>query len=82
MSIKLTSVLSLLEAHGDAQHWLREATDGAEYYLAQAPLYSITSEGNETRHALADLVLSSKRSPMPPWLAGSCSLNLWLSPGQ
>ena len=70
MSVKLTSVLSLLEAHGDATHWLREATDGAEYYLAQAPLYAITSEGNETRHALADLVLSSKGSPMPPWLAG------------
>ena len=81
VSIKLTSVLSLLEAHGDAKHWLREATDGAEYYLAQAPLYSITSEGKETRHALADLVLSSKGSPMPPWLAGSSTLNLWLSPG-
>ena len=81
VSIKLTSVLSLLEARGDSKHWLREATDGAEYYLAQAPLYAITSEGTETRHALADLVLSSKGSPMPPWLAGSCSLNLWLSPG-
>ena len=81
VSIKLTSVLSLLAARGDAKHWLREATDGAEYYLAQAPLYAITSEGKETRHALADLVLSSKGSPMPPWLAGSCSLNLWLSPG-
>jgi len=81
VSIKLTSVLSLLEARGDAKHWLREATDGAEYYLAQAPLHAITSEGNETRHALADLVLSSKGSPMPPWLAGSATLNLWLSPG-
>ena len=82
VSIKLTSVLSLLEARGDSKHWLREATDGAEYYLAQAPLYSITSEGTETRHALADLVLSSKGSPMPPWLAGSATLNLWLSPGE
>ena len=82
VAVKLSSILSLLEAQGSRTHWLREATDGAEYYLAQAPLYSITSEGNETRHALADLVLSSKRSPMPPWLAGSCSLNLWLSPGQ
>ena len=81
VSIKLASVLSLLAARGDSKHWLREATDGAEYYLAQAPLYAITSEGNETRHALADLVLSSKGSPMPPWLAGSCTLNLWLSPG-
>ena len=82
VSIKLTSVLSLLEAHGSKTHWLREATDGAEYYLAQAPLYAITSEGIETRHALADLVLSSKGSPVPPWLAGSSTLNLWLSPGQ
>ena len=82
VAVKLSTILSLLAAGGDATHWLREATDGAEYYLAQAPLYAITSEGNETRHALADLVLSSKRSPMPPWLAGSCSLNLWLSPGQ
>ena len=82
VSVKLSSLMSLLEARGSNTHWLREATDGAEYYLAQAPLYAITSEGNETRHALADLVLSSKRSPMPPWLAGSCSLNLWLSPGQ
>ena len=81
MSIKLTSVLSLLAARGDSKHWLREATDGAEYYLAQAPLYSITSEGLETRHALADLVLSSKGSPMPPWLRGAATLNLWLSPG-
>ena len=81
VSIKLTSVLSLLAARGDAKHWLREATDGAEYYLAQAPLYAITSEGTETRQALADLVLSSKGSPMPPWLAGSSTLNLWLSPG-
>ena len=76
VSVKLGSVLSLLAARGDAKHWLREATDGAEYYLAQAPLYAITSEGNETRHALADLVISSKRSPMPPWLAGSSTLNL------
>jgi hypothetical protein len=81
VSIKLTSVLSLLEARGSEKHWLREATDGAEYYLAQAPLYAITSEGDETRHALADLALSSKGSPMPPWLAGSATLNLWLSPG-
>ena len=81
VSIKLTSVLSLLEAQGSEKHWLREATDGAEYYLAQAPLYSITSEGLETRHALADLVLSSKGSPMPPWLRGAATLNLWLSPG-
>ena len=81
VSIKLTSVLSLLAARGDSKHWLREATDGAEYYLAQAPLYSITSEGTETRHALADLVLSSKGSPMPPWLRGAATLNLWLSPG-
>ena len=27
------------------------------------------------------LVLSSKGSPMPPWLAGRATLNLWLSPG-
>ena len=81
VSIKLTSVLSLLEAQGSRTHWLREATDGAEYYLAQAPLYAITSEGKETRHALAALVLSSKGSPMPPWLRGTATLNLWLSPG-
>ena len=81
VAVKLSSILSLLEAQGSEKHWLREATDGAEYYLAQAPLYAITSEGNETRHALADLVLSSKGSPMPPWLAGSATLNLWLSPG-
>ena len=81
VSIKLISVLSLLAARGDSKHEAREATDGAEYYLAQAPLYAITSEGKETRHALADLVLSSNRSPMPPWLAGSATLNLWLSPG-
>ena len=81
VAVKLSSILSLLEARGDSKHWLREATDGAEYYLAQAPLYAITSEGAETRHALADLVLSSKGSPMPPWLAGSGTLNLWLSPG-
>ncbi len=82
VAVKLSTILSLLAARGDSKHWLREATDGAEYYLAQAPLYAITSEGNETRHALADLVLSSKGSPMPPWLAGSATLNLWLSPGE
>ena len=81
VAVKLSTILSLLEAHGSKTHWLREATDGAEYYLAQAPLRAITSEGNETRHALADLVLSSEGSPMPPWLAGSATLNLWLSPG-
>ena len=82
VAVKLSTILSLLAARGDSKHWLREATDGAEYYLAQAPLYAITSEGNETRHALADLVLSSKGSPMPPWLRGAATLNLWLSPGE
>ena len=82
VAVKLASMLSLMEANGDATHWLREATDGAEYYLAQAPLWSVTSDGTETRGALAELVLTQHPAKaLPPWLRGAATLNLWLSPG-
>ena len=33
--VKVSSLLSLLQARGVATHWLREATDGLQFYLAQ-----------------------------------------------
>lgn len=78
VSLNVSSLLSLAACSGSKTHWLRRATDGLQFYAAQAPVLVRRASGAVERSTLFPLFSELR---LPPFAATKARLNAWIGAG-